>query len=170
VLDSSTVNRILALVLAVATAAVLFASTLTAQPQVTRLVFVDSQSLIAAHPGGQAANALQAQAQTELTGISAQLEALEGRMRSGQALSNEEAERYNILLTTLETVQARYRADIAAAAQPAVTAVNAAIRAVATENGYTVVMDIGAAAENGLVVFAADDLDITQTVLARLGN
>ena len=65
-------------------------------------------------------------------------------------------------------MQARYQADIAAAAQPAIEAVNAAIRAVAEEAGIAVVMDIGAAAENGLVVYAAEGLDLTELVAARL--
>jgi outer membrane protein len=163
-------NRIVALVLGAAVAMVLFASTLTAQPQSTRIVFVDSQALIAAHPGGQAAAALQTQAQTELDEIRGQLDAIEAKARTGQQLTNDEAERFNILLTTFDTVQARYRADIANAATPAIQAVNSAIRTVATQNEYAVVFDIGAAAENGLVVFAADDLDITEMVLLQLGN
>ena len=159
----------LTLALIAAAALMLLASTtIGAQDQPTRLVFVDAQSLIAAHPGGQAANELRAQANAEITELRNQLDALQARARAGEALSNDEQERFNILLTTLDAVQARYQADIAAAAQPAIDAVNDAIRAVAQEREYSVVMDISAAAENGLVVYAADGLDITDTVLARL--
>lgn len=159
----------LTLALIAAAALMLLASTtIGAQDQPTRLVFVDAQSLIAAHPGGQAANELRAQANAEITELRNQLDALQARARAGEALSNDEQERFNILLTTLDAVQARYQADIAAAAQPAINAVNDAIRAVAQEREYSVVMDISAAAENGLVVYAADGLDITDTVLARL--
>jgi Skp family chaperone for outer membrane proteins len=65
-------------------------------------------------------------------------------------------------------VQSRYQADIAAAAEPAIEAVNDAIRDVAIEREYTIVMDIAAAAESGLVVYAVDGLDITDLVLSRL--
>lgn len=159
----------LTLALIAAAALMLLASTtIGAQDQPTRLVFVDAQALIAAHPGGQAANELRAQASSEITELRNQLDALQARARAGEVLSTDEQERFNILLTTLDAVQARYQADIAAAAQPAIDAVNDAIRAVAQEREYSVVMDISAAAENGLVVYAADGLDITDTVLARL--
>jgi outer membrane protein len=163
-------NRLLLLALGAVAAMVLLSSTMTAQPASTRVVFVDSQALIAAHPAGQAAAALSAQAQAELTELRQQLEALDARRRAGQTLTNEESERFSILLTTFETVQVRYQSDIAAAAGPAVEAVNAAIRAVAQEREYGIVFDVGAAAERGLIVYAAEGLDITDEVMLRLGN
>jgi len=50
-----------------------------------------------------------------------------------------------------------------------VEAVNAVIKQLAEENGYTVVMDRVEAAELRLVVYADDDLDITPLVIERLG-
>lgn len=163
-------KRLTLLAAAVVLAMVPLASTLTAQDQPTKMVFVDSQALLAAHPAGQAASGLREQAQTEIDEIRAQLDVIQDRARSGAQLTNEETERFNILLATLETVQVRYQADIAAAAAPAIEAVNAAIEAVSLENGYTIVMDIGASADMGLVVYAAEGLDITDAVMARLGN
>jgi outer membrane protein len=161
-------KRLTLALLAAAALMVMASATIGAQDQPTRLVFVDAQSLIAAHPGGQAANALRTQASSEIGELRNQLDALQARARAGEALSADEQERFNILLTTLDAVQSRYQADIAAAAQPAIDAVNNAIRDVAQEREYTVVMDISAAAESGLVVYAADGLDITDAVLARL--
>jgi outer membrane protein len=163
-------QRILVLVFSALAAMVFLASTMTAQPATTRVVFVDSQALIAAHPSGRAAAELTAQAQTELGELRAQLESLDARRRAGQALSPEESERFSVLLATFETVQVRYQSDIAAAAGPAVEAVNAAIRAVAEENDYAIVFDVGAASERGLIVYAAEGLDITDQVMLRLGN
>jgi outer membrane protein len=69
-----------------------------------------------------------------------------------------------VLVATYDSVQARYASDIAEAAQPAIEAVNAAIREVAVANGIAVIMDIEAAAESGMVVYAADGLDLTEAV------
>lgn len=161
-------KRLTLALLAAAALTLVATTTIGAQDQATRLVFVDAQALIAAHPGGQAANALRAQATEEIGELRDQLDALQARARAGEQLSADEQERFNVLLTTLEAVQSRYQADLAAAAEPAIEAVNAAIRDVALEREYTVVMDIAAAAESGLVVYAADGLDITDVVMARL--
>lgn len=157
----------LALLAAVAVAATLGAN-LAAQDAPVRLAFVDSQALIAAHPAGSAANDLRALATQELGDLRGQLDTLQARAQAQGTLSNEDAELFNVLIATYETVQTRYQADIAAAARPAIEAVNAAIRAVAEEARIAVVMDIGAAAENGLVVYAAEGLDLTEAVAARL--
>jgi outer membrane protein len=153
-----------------AAAALMVAATIPigAQDQTTRIVFVDAQALIAAHPGGQSANTLRQQASQEIGELRDQLDALQARARAGEQLSPDEQERFNVLLTTLDAVQTRYQADIAAAAEPAIDAVNEAIREVAVELEYAIVMDIAAAAESGLVVYAADGLDVTDLVLARL--
>lgn len=155
--------------LGLAVAAVLaFASTnLDAQDQQARIVFVDSQAAINSHTAGKAAQTLKEQAQTEIDDLRANIDAIAQKQRTGVQLTADEAERYQTLVTTLDAVQKRYQSDIAAAAQPAVEAVNGAIEAVAKANGYTIVMDRGLAAQ-GLVVYAADDLDITPLVIDRM--
>lgn len=90
------------------------------------------------------------------------------RLRAGEQLTPEEDELYRTLLTTLETVQSRYQADVVATATPAIEAVNQTIGAIALENGYTVVLDVSVAARDGLVVYAQDGLDITATVVERI--
>ena len=47
-------------------------------------------------------------------------------------------------------------------------AANAAITALAKENGYTIVMDRVEAANQRLVVYSDDDLDITQLAIDKL--
>lgn len=160
-------KRLTLLLVAAIAVAIPLGANLGAQDVPTRLAFVDSQALIAAHPAGQAANDLRALASEEIGGLRDRLDALQSKARS-EGLTNDEAEMFNVLLATLESVQSRYSAEIASAAQPAIEAVNAAIRAVAEENGIAVIMDIDAAAESGLVVYAADGLDLTEVVAARL--
>jgi outer membrane protein len=146
--------------------------TLTAQAPEARIVFVNSQAAIAAHPAGEEAAALEAQAREELGEIRASAQALAERARAGQQLTAEEQERYQTLVATLQTVQQRYESDIAAAAGPAITAVDEAIRAVAQENGYTIVLDAAVAGPQGtnLVVYAQEGLDITAQVIERIGS
>jgi outer membrane protein len=140
----------------------------SAQERDTRVVFVDSQAALRAHPAGAAVEDLRAQAETEVSELAASLTALEEKAASGQQLTPEEGERYQTLQTTIVAVQNRYRDEIAAAAAPAVEAVNAAIRDLALANGYTIVMDRVEAANLRLVVYADDDLDITPLVIERI--
>ena len=121
----------------------------TAQEQRSTIVFVDSQAAINAHPAGQAASDLQAQAREEIGLISADIDTLNRRVLEGQELSSAERGRLQVLIATLEAVQERYQSDIAATAQPALDRVNAVIRELAMENNYTIVLDAVVAREVG---------------------
>lgn len=128
------------------------------------IAFVDSQAAIAEHPSGAEADRLEQQATEEIGELRDQLRQLAQRRQAGETLTPEESEQYQALLTTLESVQQRYQADIQEAAQPAIEAVNAIIREVAEASGIDVVLDITSASD-GLVVYARDGLDITPQVL-----
>lgn len=160
-------RRLLPLLMLALVLAGFLGANLTAQEVPTRIAFVDSQSLIAAHPAGRAANDLRALATEDLAQLFREIETLENKARS-QGLNADEAERANTLVVTFESVQARYAADISAAAQPAVEAVNEAIRQVAAEFGVAIVLDLEAAVQSGMVVYADDSLDITDAVGARV--
>lgn len=143
---------------------------LDAQEQGTRIVFVNSQEVIAAHPAGEEAARIEEQARQETDEIRSSIQELAQRAQAGQELTPEEQERYQTLVTTLQTVQQRYQTEFNAAAQPAVEAVNSAIAAVAEENGYSMVLDSVAAGPQGtnLVVYAQPGLDITEMVIERV--
>ncbi|MEX2540891.1 MAG: OmpH family outer membrane protein [Trueperaceae bacterium] len=143
---------------------------LTAQAPETRIVFVNSQAAIAAHPAGEQATALEEQARNELGGIRTSIQELADRARAGEQLSAEDQERYQTLLATMQSVQQRYDAEIRTVAEPAVIAVDEAIRAVAAENGYSIVLDSDVAGPRGtnLVVYAQEGLDITELVVERI--
>lgn len=160
-------KRLTLLLVAALAVALPLGAQLGAEEAPVGLAFVDSQALIATHPAGQAASELRVLATEEIGGLRDRLDALQAKAR-GEGLSNEEAELFNVLLATYESVNSRWAAEIAAAAQPAIEAVNAAIRVVADEAKIAVVMDIDAAAESGLVVYAAPGLDLTEAVAARL--
>jgi outer membrane protein len=165
---TSAMRRLTLLGILAAVVIVVTSSSLSAQSRPTKLVFVDSQAVLRAHPAGQAVEALRAQAQTEVKGLTDSIAALEAKLGAGQTLTADESERYATLRTTLQAVQTRYLNDIEAAAAPAVEATNTAITALAKENGYTVVLDRVEAANQRIVVYADDDLDITQLVIDRV--
>lgn len=143
---------------------------LSAQAPETQIVFVNSQAAIAAHPAGEEAARIEEQARVETGEIRDNIQALAERARAGEELTPEEQERYQTLVTTLQTVQQRYQADFNAAAGPAIEAVNQAIATIAEENGYTMVLDAMAAGPQGtnLVVYAQPGLDITELVVERI--
>lgn len=164
-------RRLTLLGLAAALLVAILVPSLSAQSRQTKVVFVDAQAVIRAHPAGQVVENLRAQAEAEIKDLRDGVAALETKLSTGQTLSPEESERYATLRSTLQAVQARYLNDINAAAEPAVVATNEAIAALAKENGYTVVMDRVEAANQRLVVYADEDLDITQLVIDRVkGN
>lgn len=148
----------------------LVTGSLTAQDEPTRIVFVDGPRLITAHPAGQAANELQQQAQEEIRGLEEDIRATIGGAQSMQELTAEQRDRLDALQRTMQAAQERWQRDIQDAVQPALEAVNTAVREVAQENGYTLVLDGAVAGESGmaLVVYAKDGLDITEQVIERL--
>ena len=158
----------------VALAAVVLVALVAASPSVqnqpAHIAFVDSQAAINAHPAGKKADQLKQQAQTEINGIRDKINALAQKQQAGQQLTPQESERYQTLVTTLNAVQKRYQSDIQKAAQPAVDAVNKAIKEVAQQDGYTIVLDSRAAGQSGsgLVVYADQNLDITPQVIDQM--
>lgn len=135
-----------------------------------KIVFVDTQAAINAHPAGQAASAIQDQAKTEVGGLQTDLQTLLDKANSGQQLSADEQTRFQQLRTALTEVQTRYADQIGTTVQPAVEAVNKIIMEIAAENGYDVVLDKAVAGLQGtaLVVFAREGLDITPQVIERV--
>ncbi len=161
-------RRLTLLGIAAAAVIALFATNLTAQQRPTKVVYVDSQAAIRAHPSGDQIENLRQQAATEVQDLTNSLAELEQKAASGQQLSADETDRYRALQSTLAAVQNRYLNDINAAAEPAVTAVNEIIAQLAQENGYTLVLDAVEAANLRLVVYADADLDITPLVIERV--
>ncbi len=163
-------SKLLLGALAAVLATVVFAPQLHAQPQGTQIVFVDAQRAIAAHPAGTQLAALRDQAQQEIASLRTDLDPIITKLQSGQQLTAQERELYDTLVRSLEAVQQRWRDEISSASTPAIESVNTAIQQVADENGYTMVLDGNVAGQNGLglVVYAQENLDITDRVIERI--
>lgn len=145
-------------------------ATLVAQQVANSIVFVDTQAAIAAHPAGAQAKQIEEQARGEVEALQAELKTLADKANAGTQLTADEQSRFQTLRTTILDVQQNYATQIGQTAEPALTAVDAAIKAIAEENGYLIVLDSGVAGQNGvnLVVYAAPQLDITQQVIDRV--
>lgn len=150
----------------------IFSAFLIAQEaQATSLiVFVDSQAAIAAHPAGAASKDLENKARAEIQGLQAEIQPIVDKANSGGELSSEEQSRYQTIAKTIRDIQTRTAQDIAATAKPALEAVDMAIKALAAENNYGIVLDreVAGLGGTGLVVYAREDLDITAQVIARV--
>lgn len=161
-------RRLTLLGIAAAALLALFASNLTAQERSTRVVYVNSQAAIHAHPSAAQLEALRAQARTDIEELVSSITALEQKAASGQQLTPDEADRYTTLQTTITAVDSRYREEIAAAAEPARAAVDQVLNDLAVELDYAIVLDSVAAYETGMIVYADPSLDITELVIERV--
>ncbi len=147
-----------------------FSATLVAQQVANSIVFVDTQAAIAAHPAGAQAKTLEEQARVEVEALQTELKTIADKANAGTQLTADEQSRFQTLRTTLFDVQQNYATQIGQTAQPALDAVDAAIKAIAAENGYLIVLDSGVAGQGGsnLVVYAAEQLNVTQQVIDRV--
>lgn len=138
----------------------------------TRIAFVDSQAAIRAHPAGAQAKALEDQAKTEIEALQTDMNAIVAKANAGEQLTADEQSRFQNLRSTLATVQKNYADQIGATVQPALEAVDKAIRDIAAENDYAAVFDARVAGQEGtnLVVFAKQELNITQEVIDRVSQ
>ena len=134
-----------------------------ADPAALRIAFVDTQALIRAHPASAQIEELSQALETELAELQGQRQELLTRQQS-QGLTAEEQELLQALTVTIQTRQESGVQEIRGAAAPAEEAANEVIREIASNEGYSLVLDIAAA--GGLVVYAGEDVpDITQQAM-----
>lgn len=141
---------------------------LTAQDTPTRIVFIDSARLFEAHPQGASVAELIRQREADLAELRSELEAIVARVQGGQEASLEDRQRYDLLARTIEESNRRWAQEINTAAEPISASIDGAISTVARENGYNIVLDGVVASTSGLIVYADDDLDITERVIERI--
>ncbi len=132
------------------------------------IAFIRTSAVLAAHPAGQQAAQLTEQARTELEEIATTLQPLIARANAGETLSPEESDTLELSQRTYQETQARYQQEIEAAAQPAEAEIDAIIRQIAEESGYTLVLNQDVAASSQLIVYAEGVADITDEVIARI--
>ncbi|HLR47365.1 MAG TPA: OmpH family outer membrane protein [Deinococcales bacterium] len=161
-------KRISLIILAAVAVAAVGSLNLQAQSPGMRIAFVNSQEAIDSHPAGQAAREVEERGVSEISEIQENLNAIMERARSGEPVSPEEQEAFQTGQIALESTADRYAEEVAEAAEPAVQAVDTALKAVAAEQGYTIVFDLQVAQQSGLIVYAEDGLDITDLVIEQI--
>lgn len=146
-----------------------FAALATAQaqePTSLRLAFVDTQALIRSHPASAEIEQLGDSLESELSELQSQREELLERREAG-GLSAEDEELLQALTVTIQSRQEGGVNEIREAAAPAEEAANEIIAELAQSDGYSLILDIGAA--GGLVVYAGDDVpDVTERAIAMM--
>ncbi|MFN4070915.1 MAG: OmpH family outer membrane protein [Thermus caldifontis] len=133
----------------------------------TRVGFVDADALVQAHPDYKKVQDLQAQARKELAPLEEKLKPLEAKIRSGQATAKERQDYENLVKTYQDTVK-KWQDRQAPVLKPLLDDVDKAIAKVAQAQGFAVVMSRQVAAQSGLVVYAAEDTDLTEAVKKEL--
>jgi len=161
-------KRITLIILAAVAVALVGSLNLQAQSPGMRIAFVNSQQAIDAHPAGQSAREVERRGVAEINEIQESLDAIMERARSGATITPEEQEAFQTGQIALESTAQRYSEEVAEAAEPAVEAVDSALKQVASEQGYTIVFDLQVAQQSGLIVYAEDGLDITDLVVERI--
>jgi outer membrane protein len=145
-----------------------------AQEKPLKIALINKIALLEAHESGKAAAALAQQRDDEVKPLLDELQTLQTKSQTPEGLTAEERSRASLLVSTVEQTRQRYAADIATAAAPAEEAINAAIKAVADAQGYTLIIDGDLAGLNGLGLFVYVDTagipDVTEQVIAQMNG
>lgn len=149
------------------------------EAQALRIGYIQSQEILAAHPGtaeaqaqleqeGQAAEEEMQRIQTELQNMQQQLQQ-QSLTLSPEAKANREAQLQQRLVEAeqrAQQMQAALQQRQAELIQPIMEEVTAVIEAIREEGNYSLILDAGA----GSIISADPSLDLTQEVISRLGS
>lgn len=150
-------------------AGLLLSSLLVAQsqPPATKIGYLNARAVVEAHPQFARIKEIQAKAEAELKPLRDQLQPLEAKIRAGSATAQEQ-QNYRTLAQNLQETSKKWNDQQNAALRPITEEIDKLVSKIAQEQGFAVVLDQEVAASSGLVVYAAQELDITQAILRAL--
>ncbi len=150
-------------------AGLLLSSLLVAQdrPVASRIGYLDARTVVEAHPQFVRVKEVQARAEAELKPLRDQIQPLEARIRAGSVTAQEQ-QNYRVLTQSLQETGRKWSDQQNAALRPITEEIDQLVRKVAQEQGFAIVLDQEVAASSGLVVYAAEELDITQAIVRAL--
>ncbi|GIW37946.1 MAG: hypothetical protein KatS3mg074_344 [Meiothermus sp.] len=150
-------------------AGLLLSSLLVAQnqPTATKIGYLNARAVVEAHPQFARIKEIQAKAEAELKPLRDQLQPLEAKIRAGSATAQEQ-QNYRILAQSLQETGKKWTDQQNEALRPITEDIDKLVSKVAQEQGFAIVLDQEVAASSGLVVYAAQELDITQAILRAL--
>ena len=147
-------------------------SVAAAQVPAMGIGYVDSQYLISLHPAYQQIVETREMANAEMNQVAARVQELQQKQQAG-TLTEQEQELLQVSMTTLQTLQSRYDAELKALQEPAILAVDAAISEVAKSLNIGIVFDSLRSGPGGygVIVYADPAVDLTPMVEeVLLGN
>lgn len=134
--------------------------------------YVDSQYLISLHPAYAQIIETREMANSEMSQVAARVQELQQKQQAG-TLTEQEQELLQVSITTLQTLQTRYDAELKSLQEPAILAVDAAISEVAKSLNIGIVFDSLRSGPGGygVIVYADPAVDLTPMVEeVLLGN
>ncbi len=150
-------------------AGLLLSSLLVAQnqPTATKIGYLNARAVVEAHPQFARVKEVQAKAEAELKPLREQLQPLDAKIRAGNATAQEQ-QSYRTLSQNLQESVTKWNNQQNAALRPITEDIDKIVSKVAQEQGFAIVLDQEVAASSGLVVYAAQELDITQAIVRAL--
>lgn len=127
--------------------------------------YVDSQYLISLHPAYAQIIETREMANSEMSQVAARVQELQQKQQAG-TLTEQEQELLQVSITTLQTLQTRYDAELKSLQEPAILAVDAAISEVAKSLNIGIVFDSLRSGPGGygVIVYADPAVDLTPMV------
>jgi len=152
-------------------AGLLSSSLLVAQTPSTasKIGYLNARAVLEAHPQFARVKEVQSKAEAELKPLREQVQALEAKLRAGNATTQEQ-QAYRTAAQNLEAEVRKWNEQQSAALRPLTQEIDRAIGQVAKEQGFAMVLDQEVAASSGLVIYAAQELDLTQAIVRSLSR
>ncbi len=150
-------------------AALLLSGLLVAQtpPSANKIGYLNARAVVEAHPQFARVKEVQTKAEAELKPLQEQVQALEAKLRQGSATTQEQQD-YRTAVQNLETTRQKWSEQQGSVLRPITEDIDKVIGRVAKEQGFAIVLDQEVAASSGLVVYAAQELDLTQAIMRAL--
>jgi len=137
------------------------------RPTPNRIGYVDAERVVQAHKDFKKVQEIRNQAERELKPIRDQLQPLEAKLRAGNATAKEQQD-YRVLAQSLQEAGKKWSDRANAALKPITEEIDQVIARVAQQQGFAIILDKKVAATSGLVVYAAEELEITDAVIRAL--
>lgn len=150
-------------------AGLLLSSLLVAQTQPTanKIGYLNARAVVEAHPQFAKVREIQTKAEAELKPLREQLQSLDSKLRAGNATAQEQ-QAYRSAAQNLEAAGQKWTEQQNDVLRPITEDIDKVIGKVAKEQGFAIVLDQEVAASSGLVVYAAQELDLTQAIVRAL--
>ncbi len=137
------------------------------RPVASKIGYLNARAVVEAHPQFAKIKELQAKAEAELKPLRDQLQPLEAKIRAGNATAQEQ-QSYRTLAQNLQEAGKKWTDQQNAALRPITEEIDKLVSKIAQEQGFAMVLDQEVAASSGLVVYADEELDLTQAIVRVL--